>query len=111
MLLCTQSRGMWLTSEVTVPPGLIAGFLNGVNLVDQLVHRVDHLLKSLRFISQGKESLLEFERQRKRPSQTEGKVAVGVGQVDRHLGCLVQPSHDFPEESDGVFSLCLSRRV
>ena len=96
---------------VPVPPGLIAGFLSGVDLVDQLVHRVDHLLKSLRFISKRKESLLEFEGQRKRRSETEGKVAVRLGQVDGHLGCLVQPSHDFPEESDGVFSLCLSRRV
>ena len=71
---------------VPVPPGLIAGFLSGVDLVDQLVHRVDHLLKSLRFISKRKESLLEFEGQRKRRSETEGKVAVRLGQVGRHLG-------------------------
>ena len=72
--------------EVAVPSGLIAGFLSGIDLVDQLVHRVDQLLKSLRFISQRKELLLEFERQRKRRSKTEGKVAVRLGQVDRHLG-------------------------
>ena len=66
---------------VPVPPGLIAGFLSGVDLVDQLVHRVDHLLKSLRFISQRKESLLEFERQE--ATQRDGRIAGGKAGAGR----------------------------
>jgi hypothetical protein len=50
--------------------------LNNLHLVDQLARRVDHLLESLRLIPQRKKSLLEFERQRKRGSETEGQVAV-----------------------------------